>query len=49
MEQAVIQISKREYEKLKKESQVDLELVNKIKRALEDIKNGRIKEWKDTR
>ncbi len=25
---------------------VDTELVNKIKRSLEDIKNARIKEWK---
>jgi AbrB family looped-hinge helix DNA binding protein len=26
---------------------IDTELVNKIKKSLEDIKNGRIKEWKD--
>ena len=26
---------------------IDTELVDKIKRSLEDIKNGRIKEWKD--
>ena len=39
-------ISKDEYQKLKKESEVDMELVNKIKRSLEDIKHGRIKEWK---
>jgi AbrB family looped-hinge helix DNA binding protein len=25
---------------------VDLDLVNQIKRSLEDIKHGRIKEWK---
>ncbi len=39
-------ISKEEYQKLKKESGVDMGLVNKIKRSLEDIKHGRIKEWK---
>ena len=26
---------------------VDTELVNKIKRSLEDIKSGKIKEWKN--
>ncbi len=26
---------------------IDTELVNKIKRSLEDIKHGRIKEWKN--
>ena len=25
---------------------IDVELVNKIRRSLEDIKHGRIKEWK---
>jgi AbrB family looped-hinge helix DNA binding protein len=25
---------------------IDTELVNKIKRSLEDVKHGRIKEWK---
>ena len=28
-------------------SEVDTELVEKIKRSLEDVKNGRIREWKD--
>ncbi len=41
-----VTISKEEYQKIKRESEVDLELVNKIKRSLEDIKHGRIKEWK---
>ena len=41
-----VTITKSEYEKLKKKSQVDSELVCKIKRSLEDIKHGRIKEWK---
>ena len=40
-------IPKKEFEKLKKESEVDQELVRKIKKSLEDIKHGRIKEWKE--
>lgn len=42
-----ITISKEEYKKLKKEAEIDMELVNKIKRSLEDIKHGRVKEWKE--
>ena len=42
-----ITISKTEFEKLKKKSEVDIELVAKIKRGLEDIKHGRIREWKE--
>ena len=38
-------IPKKEYERLKKEAEVDTELVDKIKRSLEDIKHGRVKEW----
>ena len=41
-----ITIPKEEYERLKKEAEVDTELVEKIKRGLEDIKHGRVKEWK---
>ena len=41
-----ITIPKEEYERLKKEAEVDAELVEKIKRGLEDIKHGRVKEWK---
>jgi hypothetical protein len=41
-----ITISKEKYERLRKRSKIDIELVNKIKRGLEDIKHGRIKEWK---
>ncbi|MBI3033811.1 hypothetical protein HYY72_01500 [Candidatus Woesearchaeota archaeon] len=40
-----ITIPKEEYERLKREAEVDIELVNKIKRSLEDIKHGRVKEW----
>ncbi len=44
--QETITIPKQEYKELKKKAKVDMELVNKIKRALEDIKYGRIREWK---
>ena len=40
-----ITIPEAEYERLKKEAEVDIELVEKIKRGLEDIKHGRVKEW----
>ena len=39
-------ISKQEYNKLKKMAEVDNELVEKIRRGLEDIKHGRVTEWK---
>ena len=42
-----VTIPKTEYERLKKDSEVDMELVDKIKKSLEDIKHGRIKEWKE--
>ena len=41
-----VTIPKKEYEKLKENSEVDHELVAKIKRSLEDVKHGRVKEWK---
>lgn len=41
-----VTIPKEEYEELKKKAEVDWELVEKIKRSLEDIKYGRISEWK---
>ncbi len=40
-----VTIPKEEYERLKRESEIDMELVNKIKRSLEDIRHGRVKEW----
>ncbi|MBS3168720.1 hypothetical protein J4216_06335 [Candidatus Woesearchaeota archaeon] len=40
-----VTIPKTEYEKLKKKLKVDMELVNKIKNGLEDIKQGRIKKY----
>ncbi len=47
MSMETVTISKKEYEKLKKEAQVDQELVEKLKRSFEDIKHGRIREWKN--
>ncbi len=41
-----VTISKKKYERLKKQATVDKELVAKLKRAFEDIKHGRISEWK---
>lgn len=41
-----ITIPKQEYNRLKRMAQIDQELVEKIKRGLEDIKHGRISEWK---
>ena len=44
-----VTIQKKEYAKLKKqaqESEVDWEMVAKFQRAFEDIKHGRITEWK---
>ena len=42
-----VTIPKTECERLKREAEIDMELVNKIKRSLEDIKHGRVKEWKE--
>lgn len=41
-----VTIPMEEYKRLRKEAEIDMELVNKIKRGLEDIKQGRVKEWK---
>ena len=42
----MIQIPREEYERLKEMSQIDWELVEKIKNSLEDVKHGRITEIK---
>ena len=42
-----ILISKEEYKRLKKSEKVDKDLLKQIFNSLEDIKHGRIKEWKD--
>ena len=41
-----ITIPKIEYETLKKKAEVDEDLLIKLVRGLEDIKEGRIKPWK---
>jgi len=43
----MVTIPEREYKILLEASMVDEELVAKIKRSLEDVKQGRIREWKD--
>ncbi len=42
----MVTISKGEYIKLKNKAKVDRVLVQKILRGLEDIKYGRVTEWK---
>lgn len=42
-----VTIPKEEYLKLKKYEEVDQKLLNQIIKSLEDIKAGRIEEWKD--
>tara|TARA_Y100000310_G_C20595490_1_gene770288 strand:+ start:1219 stop:1362 length:144 start_codon:yes stop_codon:yes gene_type:complete len=41
-----IVIGKEEYEELKRKAEIDEELLIKLIRGLEDIKAGRIREWK---
>jgi len=41
-----VTISKAEYDRLKKMAEVDWELVEKFKKSLEDVKHGRVTEWK---
>ena len=41
-----VTISRKEYETLKKKAEVDEDLLRSLIRGLEDIKAGRIKEWK---
>ncbi len=41
-----VTIPKEEYERLKRGAEVDEELVAKIKKSLEDLKSGRVREWK---
>ena len=46
MKTETITIPRIEYEKLKKRAEVDWQLVEKIKRSLEDVKQGRVTEVK---
>ena len=41
-----ITIPKEEYEELKKKAEIDKEFVESITKSFEDIKHGRITEWK---
>ncbi len=41
-----VTLSKKKYEQLRKQAEVDQELVNKLTRAFEDIKHGRVTEWR---
>lgn len=43
-----VTISKQEYKELKKKAELDEDLLVSLIRGLEDIKHGRIKEWKKT-
>ncbi len=42
----MVTIPEKEYQVLLEAAEIDHELVEKIRRSLEDIKHGRIKEWK---
>ena len=42
-----VTIPRQEYERSMQASQVDEALVRKIRKSLEDIKEGRIREWTD--
>lgn len=41
-----VTLTKKEYEGLKEKATIDWQIVEKIKRGLDDIKHGRITEWK---
>lgn len=43
----MVTIPEEEYKRLKKETSINIELIRKIRRSLEDIKHGRIREWKE--
>ena len=49
MHMKTVTITKKEYDSLKKKAEIDLQLVQSIKRSLEDIKAGRITEWKPSK
>ena len=46
MAKEMVTIEKKEYEKLKAESEIDNGLLMKLVRGLEDIRAGRVKYWK---
>ncbi len=42
-----ITVSKKEFERLKKLEEIDMELLSELVQGLRDIKEGRVKPWKD--
>ena len=40
-----ITISEKEYEKLKRLEEIDMELLSELVQGLKDIKEGRVKPW----
>ena len=47
MSTETVTIPREEYIRLKKIEEVDQKLLNQFVRSLEDVKHGRIEEWKD--
>jgi len=47
MKARMVTIPEEEYKRLKKETSINIELIRKIRRSLEDIKHGRVKRWKN--
>jgi len=48
MQQETITVSKQEYEILKEKAELNEDLLIKLVKGLEDIKHGRISEWKSS-
>ena len=42
-----VNIPKSEYEELKRHKEIDETLIKQLINSLEDVKHGRIEEWKD--
>lgn len=47
MTSATVTIPKSEYDALKKHKEIDEVLIKQLINSLEDVKQGRIEEWKD--
>jgi len=47
MTQEMIQIPKKEYQKLKEMEKIDMELLSELVQGFKDIKEGRVKPWND--
>ncbi|MEK6852530.1 MAG: hypothetical protein AABX59_01495 [Nanoarchaeota archaeon] len=46
MKQEMVTIRKEEYEKLKRQAEIDIDLLNQLTSSLKDIKAGRIRRVK---